>query len=246
MLTFPSVVRGIRLKDVLARWGVHVFRVLPRGVDPVYDVSRLLSRLPHEVVFDVGAHRGEVALRFLKSWPKATVHGFEPDPQTFADLRRRVGAHPRTRLHQCALGASVGEGRLSTSGASDLHRLLPPDTADPHHVVKVSSLDELCRSEGIRRIDYLKIDTEGHDLDVLRGAEKMLRDRCIGVIEVEAGMLPEKEVHVPLEELRTHLLEAGYRLFGLYEQMNQWTTGSSELRRVNAVFISDALTNPTT
>ncbi len=54
-------------------------------------------------------------------------------------------------------------------------------------------------------------------------------------------MHPANRQHVPLEHLKAHLQERGYRCFGIYEPVAEWTTGEPFLRRVNLVFIAPSL-----
>ena len=66
----------------------------------------------------------------------------------------------------------------------------------------------------------------------------MLRRGAIDLIEVEAGMNPDNELHVPFEQLKAFIEQHRYLLFGIYEQRHDWPTGRPILRRCNAVFIS--------
>ena len=102
----------------------------------------------------------------------------------------------------------------------------------------MESLDRFTRSQGIEHIDFLHVDTEGHDLEVLRGADRLLGSGGVDLIEVEAGMNPQNGTHVPIELLKRHLEERDYSLFALYEQVREVYERKPHLRRVNAVFVS--------
>ena len=104
-------------------------------------------------------------------------------------------------------------------------------------VVKIETLDEICQSEGVSYIDVLKIDTEGFDIEVLKGATSMLKNNKITFIQVEAGMNPHNKLHVPLQQFVDFLAAYGYVLFGVYEQHLEWT-GEQRLSFSNPVFIS--------
>jgi hypothetical protein len=105
--------------------------------------------------------------------------------------------------------------------------------------VMIETVDGFCRRRGVDHISLLKIDTEGHDLAVLVGAEDLLRRQAIDLIDVEAGMNPENQRHVPVGEFSSYLETHGYRLFGIYRQTNEWPTGEPHLRRADLVFVSD-------
>ncbi|MCE3266580.1 MAG: methyltransferase FkbM family [Solirubrobacterales bacterium] len=69
----------------------------------------------------------------------------------------------------------------------------------------------------------------------------MLSRERVGLVQVEAGLNPENDLHVPLEALRAELEKHGYRLFGFYEQVGEWPTQGPQLRRTNAVFLARTL-----
>ncbi|MCX7792178.1 MAG: FkbM family methyltransferase [Chloroflexaceae bacterium] len=240
----------------MASKGLH--RRLRAGLEPILGALRLLPpgvnlfadlavRLPHyraTLVFDVGAYVGDSARQYVRGFPEARIYCFEPAPDTYAALCRNVGAEPRVRCVNLALSAAPGTGAMVRQGAPDCFYLAGAgqrrfDRADaPLAPVQVETVDRFCAAEGITHISYLKIDTEGADLDVLRGAEAMLESRRIDLVEVEAGMNPANTWHVPLEQFKAFLEARGYLLFGLYEQIHEWPTGEPHLRRANAVFVS--------
>lgn len=219
--------RGVRK---LARRAIY--RFLPRGTDLFQDISHHLPALRMDVVFDVGANTGQSAMDFLDWFPGVTVYCFEPVADTFRELRRRMG--DRVRAHQLALGATAGTGTMVRNGQSELARLVPRVDGE----TEVVSLDDFCREAGVERISYLKVDTEGGDLDVLTGGERLLADHRIDLVQVEAGMNRRNDTHVPFEALKEFLEARQYFLFGLYEQVPEWPTGQPYLRRANAVFLS--------
>lgn len=229
--------------------GTRIYRSLPRGVDIAADLARDLPRLRVERVFDVGANVGQSALEFLHWFPQARIHCFEPVEATFRTLCERVQGEPRIEPRRLALGSDCGEARMVLEGPSEMHHLEKGTGTGagagsggaPVEVVALLTLDRYCREAGIARIGYLKIDTEGADLEVLEGAQELLERQCIDLVQVEAGMNRRNRRHVPLERLKDFLESRGYFLFGLYEQVNEWPSGEPQLRRCNCVFVSDAV-----
>ena len=219
--------------------GIHMYRVLPRGVDIFQDIARSLPNLRIGMVFDVGANIGQSALEFAERFPGAQVYSFEPVAATFGQLQTAVRGHKGVRCFQVALGASQSTGTMVREGTSDLFHLAKE--GDTGESVKIDTLDAFCRAQKVEHIGYLKIDTEGHDLDVLQGGAAMLQEQRVDIVQVEAGMNEGNTLHVPFESLKSYLEARGYVLFGMYEQMNEWTAGEPQLRRVNPVFMSKKL-----
>ena len=78
-------------------------------------------------------------------------------------------------------------------------------------------------------------------MQVLIGAREMLERQAIDLIDVEVGMHPRNLRHVPFEEIKAFLQQRSYFVFGLYQQVSEWTEKKPQLRRVNAVFISETV-----
>lgn len=222
--------------------GLHINRTLPRGTDVHYDIANALPNQRMDVVFDVGANEGQSARRFIETYPGVRILCFEPVFETFEALIENVSSEDQVECYRFALGGESAEKFMSVSENRLMSHLIKGEQehegTDQRESVSVRTMDNFCEEEGIERVNYLKIDTEGHDLEVLLGADAMLSQQAVDLIEVEAGANPKNEHHVPLESLKSHLEGRGYFLFGFYHQREEWPTRSPHLRRVNALFVS--------
>lgn len=144
------------------------------------------------LVIDVGANRGQFSLLARHRWPTAEILAFEPHP-TAADKLRRVMAHDRlTTIHQVALWDSESTVTLRLSNEDDSSSLLPigdtyihtwPNTFEVGRAdVAACRLDSFSRPE-LPRPALLKIDVQGAELAVLRGAVSTLPQIDIVFIE---------------------------------------------------------------
>jgi len=84
--------------------------------------------------------------------------------------------------------------------------------------VKVNTLDRVMEENGIDFIHFLKIDTEGYEMEVLKGAQEALGSKRIGIIQVEAGLDPAISPHTSFEQIRKHLAPLGYYPHGIFHQ----------------------------
>jgi len=138
-----------------------------------------------------------------------------------------------------------GKRTIQVSSQSTLSSLLPlPEDMGTLYKgqlqeVDLKSVDNFCYEHHIENISFLKVDTEGYDLEVLKGAENMLKNQAAAILQVEAGMSFRNALHTPFEELKAHLEHRQYVLFGIYEQVREWTKNEPHLRRANLVFISE-------
>lgn len=225
--------------------GFYVLRAeyFPRGVKLQHDIEQHLPQLRTEVVFDVGANVGQSARKYLAWFAGAQIFCFEPVEATYLELRERLKSHRQVHCYHLALGASDSTGNMVHRGSSDMFFLAKTGKEsqyqpDELEEVQILTLDHFCRDHAIQKISYLKIDTEGNDLEVLKGADGMLKENRIDLVEVEAGMHPGNTRHVPFEVLKKHLEQRQYFVFALYEQMEEWSEDAPHLRRTNPVFVS--------
>ncbi|MBI3516199.1 MAG: FkbM family methyltransferase [Proteobacteria bacterium] len=152
--------------------------------------------MPHcRVVFDVGAHRGDWTETVLTINPDLEIHAFEPSRDGFDRIAAK-NLPPRVRCNNVGLGARAEQRQLYTLGVDSEMRSLYPragleeygiDVPPAGEPVTITTLDAYCQAAGVDAIDYLKIDTEGHDLQVLRGAAGMIGRRAIRYIQFEYG-----------------------------------------------------------
>jgi FkbM family methyltransferase len=150
----------------------HIRRVLGRPVASEIGVLHhlLVRDIRSGVMVDVGAHHGDSCWPFLDSgW---TVWAFEPDPGNARRLEGLQRKHPGLHLDRRAVTDSDGHtmtlytSELST-GISSLHPFHESHREGAR--VETVTLAGFCRERGIGGIDFLKIDTEGFDLPVLKG-----------------------------------------------------------------------------
>jgi FkbM family methyltransferase len=218
--------------------------VLPRGIDFVQDITASFPMYRVDIVFDVGAYDGDTSKIYLARFPSSHIYCFEPVGDTFHHLQENFKGNARVDCYKLALGSSKSKGKMVLQGSPDSFFLLGQSKESPMNnsvateSVDIVTLDEFCHNKRIDHINYLKIDTEGGDLDVLKGGVKMLTEQRIDLVEVEAGMNPSNTWHVPFEALKEFLESHRYFLFGIYEQVNEWPTREPHLRRTNPIFIS--------
>lgn len=212
---------------------------MPWGLELSHDLARVVPEVRIATVFDVGANVGQSALDFCRAFQGATIWSFEPFEEPFRELVRATAGEP-VHCFKLAFGAEPGTASVAPDRQSTDSTLLGADrsaTQEQLEVVHVTTLDRFTEEHAINHIDLLKVDTEGFDLEVLRGAERCLRAQAILFVQVEAGMNPENRKHIPFELLKSYLEERGYVLFAVYEQVPEWT-GEARLRFANPLFVA--------
>lgn len=184
---------------MLVRSGRDVFP--PGGHGPF----ELLSNLEPGLILDVGASNGSTSKKALRHSPGSTCHSFEPFEGNWPHFEQTVGQDKRITLHKKAVAQSAGrvpfytkqvvqgsEGRWAKMpGYSSVGRILTKqddERLSSSIQVEACSIDEMFPTEVIT---FLKIDVQGGEENVLRGAEKALAEGRIGVIFIEfSGQRP--------------------------------------------------------
>jgi FkbM family methyltransferase len=214
--------------------------------EPFFALLRhALPNFAPAVVFDVGANVGQSSAAFAQAFPAAAIYAFEPAALTYSVMIERLADTDRVRPFNLALGRRAGRSFIEHGRSSASHRLvgfrrlLSRAKVEP---VLVTTGDRFCRDHGVAEIGFLKVDTEGSDLDVLRGFRGMLSAERVGLVEAEVAMNRANRRHVPLASVQRLLEPLGYSLFHLHEQvLDLGFSGRPVLRRCNAVFVSRAL-----
>jgi FkbM family methyltransferase len=233
--------------------GILIYAKPPHGLDPFFDIKSNLPKVRISTVFDVGANIGQSATEFAKHYPASQIYCFEPVQETFGRLQKDLGGRPNIHTFNFGLGARSAQRKMVLEGMHQMYHLQPEDgeavvAEDSARVEQVSleTLDEFCERQGIAHIDFLKIDTEGNDLDVLTGADDMLRRQEVDIVQVEAGMNQRNRHHVRFELFMEFMEQRGFYLFGIYEQRVEWLSRAPNLRRTNPIFISDRVVSSNT
>lgn len=168
--------------------------ILDPGINGEYALlQRLAPRFPARMIFDVGANVGEWSVAAAVAFPAATIHSFEPSRGASAALEQRLAREglgsPRVRTVRLALAESAGTRTLYEYGESDLSSLAewhgnPLGTA----AVQVDTGAAYAAKAGIEAVDFVKIDVEGFEMDVLQGLAPLVRDQRIGLVQFEYGI----------------------------------------------------------
>jgi FkbM family methyltransferase len=146
----------------------------------------ILKSFKKGIFFDVGANVGDYSNSIMKIIPNSTVYAFEPSTFTFNKLVSNTkgvhcfcfGMSDKVEVKQLNID---GQGSTCSSLYEGIYK------GDLKEDVKLSTIDIFCEMNKIEKIKFLKIDTEGHELSVLKGAKNMLSKRAIENIQFEMG-----------------------------------------------------------
>ncbi|MCR4322476.1 MAG: FkbM family methyltransferase [Candidatus Azambacteria bacterium] len=195
------------------------------------------------VIFDVGAHIGEYALRINKQDPSVRVYCFEPVARTFDMLNKNIIGIENIIPVKFALSSAKGLSTIYTNSKIEaintLQKVSDSSTFvyDGSEEVEVSTVDYYCKENNIKHIDMLKIDTEGHDLEVIRGAKEMIASSKVDVIQFEFGLLNTYS-HTYIYDFYQFLKPFGYELYKIKPLKEERVNMPEQERTVYAYFVA--------
>jgi FkbM family methyltransferase len=188
--------------------------------------TSLLSPTEVKTLFDVGAHTGYITDKFLGLFPSATVYCFEPDPKTFQQLAIRFEGDSRVCAMNTALSSSSGSADFFHNADPHASSLFPRNKTGRRYYRKnlvmkeitrtfCVTLDQFAGERGITHIDLLKMDTQGAEFDILKGAAKLLSKQAIDVVVTEFFFIPHYENAPLLDSIWSLLRSFTYDIYTL-------------------------------
>ncbi len=235
-----------RLKQIIKsgfdKLGLKVTRTLnlPVGVDLCLDLRRSLPHGRLKTIFDVGANIGQTARTFSRSFPGARIFSFEPCEVTYRQLAASTRSLHNVRCIQSALGVTDETRRLYHQKDSQWNSLAEGvnqvTEVGSYEDVAVTSIDDFCIREGIGEIDLVKTDTEGFDLEVIRGAAGILRSDRVLFVYSEVTFNESDTKHTNFFQLSELLGDYRFQFVSLYDQFTRPNLMGSTY--ANALFVN--------
>lgn len=230
--------RHMKTKDLIRRtiapfvYGDHAV-ILPRSMQSAWAERKfrhqLLSSLSVDCVWDVGANVGQFASELRVLGYKGLIFSFEPDPTAFQVLSTRAAYDRNWITFNVALGRQPEKRGLNIMTFSQYNSFLKPSVAETEShskansvveevIVSIYTIDdlffELVKKHNFHR-PYLKMDTQGFDLEVFAGAEKV-HDKFVSL----QSEIAVKKIYYGSPGWRESLAvyeENGYQIVGLFD-----------------------------
>jgi FkbM family methyltransferase len=200
-----------------------------RNLDFARHLATLIESLHIDCVLDVGANKGQFC-KFLRHaiGYKGLVVSFEPLQSNIGALNSLASIDDNLIVKQCALGPRDGTARINVMADNCFSSFLRPDNSGVREFDRANVVDH-CETVEVRRLDgilgdvaearesrnlYLKMDTQGFDLEVLAGAERLLPR--IVALQSEMSVLPIYAEMPSFEQSLAVLRQKGFEISGMY------------------------------
>jgi FkbM family methyltransferase len=176
------------------------------------------------VVFDVGANIGIYSLLAgKKAGQQGHVYSFEPADLAYQRLNKNIRINKFENISVYKQGVSDKNGTTNfyvcEDDAYNSIGSRPMNKVKEVKNIDITSIDEFCIKNNIRRIDVLKIDTEGADLLVLQGAKSVLTSETPPIIFCEFNKNIKSGFNFSLDDYRDFIISMKYRIYEIKNNM---------------------------
>lgn len=188
----------------------------------------LFRRYQINTVLDVGAHHGQFSKELRENGYKGVIHSFEPVEQAYKKLAHISAGDPQWHVHKLALGEEITNREINVVGdGSTLSSFLPASDFGRNYInslstpetelVHITTIDEFIHNSHLddkQTKIFLKMDTQGYDLKVFRGAVSSL-EKIIGILS-ELSMKPLYQGMPMYRDVLQEYENHGYKITGMY------------------------------
>ena len=216
---------------------------MKRPMDKNFDyIIQKEIKKPNALFFDIGAGQAESINRFKRILPNCTIHSFEPVKQRINIINEWLKTFPHNNnitLNHNAIGEKIEEKTFNVNAktkASSFLKLNQKNVKDfikEQVIVKVNTVDNYVKENNINYIDYLKIDTQGFEEEVLKGSIETLKSGKAKYIEVEIILSDYYEKTTNFYDMEKILLPFNY---GLYHIQDIICKDGGQIEQLDALY----------
>lgn len=219
------------IRTIARKFGYDIikFKKDQMGFYPFYDMAKFVKS-DQPILFDIGANVGQTVKDFKEVFKNSTIHAFEPSPETFDILKNNTSNFKNLHLWNLGVGAFNGELLLNEYVHSNTNSFLDTNKNDEKNLrkktlVNTTTVDKFCSNHKIPKIDVLKIDTEGFELEVFKGAKVSLKNCKIGLLFFEVGFVNTHKGMPSFTELWDFALLYDFELVSIYPLVHRKKMG---------------------
>lgn len=229
------------LKKILHNFGYKISKLNQNQLqsdNPFYAIKKSVIDVNNIVLFDIGANVGQTIKKMKMVFPSSKIYAFEPSRNCYEVLKKN-SSDKNISINNKAVGSGNGKIKFNDYSWSALNSILKRsfgtaqiiDTYD----VDLISIDSFCKENNISKIDFLKTDTEGYELEVLKGASNMMDNNKIQFVYVEIFFKENYIGQSSFGDIYNFLLGKRFELVKMYDFE---ITTDGLLNRSDALFLN--------
>ena len=223
-----------KIRKYTKKPGYKIFRKLSRklgydiiplatkkiGQDPYLDMKKFIIK-DNPLFLDVGANFGQTIDEFSEIFPDCRINSFEPSPTVYEFLRKKTSKMENVRIWNYGIGSTTKPLVLNENSNPNMSSFLEIGkdgwgSIENKTSVPMTTVDKFCQEQNIEKIDVLKIDTQGFEFEVLKGAEISMQDNKIGLLYFEVTFIEMYKELPSFGELYNLVINNGFELVTIY------------------------------
>ena len=178
----------------------------------------------NNIIFDVGANKGQSLERYIKLFKNTFFYSFEPSLEAFKILKLNYENFSNIKLFNIALGSEKKNKIFYEYKNNELSSFISInkkfDEAKKKISVEVDTIDSIFKKNKLKKINLLKMDTQGYEETILIGAKNSIAEQKIDLIELEIILGDYYEKSSSFKKIEDTLSSGGYRLLALDRRSN--------------------------
>ena len=230
-----QLLKSLLNKILLRPFNLRLYSTTAFGRDLVQDIQNILGS--PGVMLDVGANVGQTVETWKREFKHSEIHSFEPVKRLFDELASRHGRD--ATCNHLGVGSEPTTLRINYGRHDVSHSFVHDQEGTGGEDVQVTTLDAYCAKQSIQQVSVLKIDVEGFEHEVIKGAAKLLTEQRVDLLVVELGVEPEG-YYIFYPDFAARMRDFGYSTVGFYDQTSAWD-GTVELLFCNVLFARKGL-----
>jgi len=231
----------IFLKKIVNSFGYKISKINKNPLqneNPLVAIKESISDQKDIVLFDVGANVGQTIKKMSDNFSTAKIFAFEPSKNCCESLKTNF-KNKNISLHNVAIGSNCGQLEFNEYSWSALNSFLKRAYGNAQilgtYLVDVLTVDDFCQNNEVSYINLLKTDTEGYELEVLKGASEMMKQNKIQFVYVEIFFNENYVGQSSFGDIYNFLLENGFELVRFYDVLY---TGEGLASKTDALFFN--------
>jgi len=240
------------LKKLLDLVGYQVVSKDQFGINILADLKTILGSEKKMILFDVGANLGQTTLEFADTFSKSSIYSFEPDPETFSKLTEQTKLLTNVSAYNLGFGSQQEELQMNINRNTGGNSILAVSNTIKKFTsghwtetigqrkVEINTLNSFCQMHKISSIDILKIDTQGYELKIIEGGDKVVSAAFTKVIFIEVLFVELYKDQAYFTDIYKILTERGFKLVGFYNTFRK-VDPPHFLLWCDALFVSETL-----
>jgi len=237
-----------KLRKELVECAIEYPSVINNGylhIERAFNLIDFLELSHINSIIDVGSAKGEIAIQFTERFPLASVYCFEPIHSTFLDLEKKVKGFPKISIYNKGLGSEDKEMEMQIAERITSSSFFPISSSIQNpffssnlkkatsEKISITSLDRMIDHN--EKINLLKIDVQGYEVEVLKGAKRILKNTAVIIVEMQNHKMYKG---APLYfELDAYLRSQEFSLFDIIPSIRQ----QNKLYEWDSIYVANSI-----